>query len=570
MKYNKKSMYTLFGALFQLSVLLPVAAAPWRSELYPASWVPPTNRSFAVDKLIQDFSYAGYHRGEEPIPSPAGPLFNVTAYGADPTGTADSTAAIQAAINAAGAVGGGVVLLPQGTFKLSRPAGSNAVLCISKNGVILRGSGPDKTFLVNTSTVMRSASVILVKAPNLSEPLAVYLTEDLPSPTRRLPVTDASLFVPGDRIELRWEFTEAWVAEHNQQQWWNQTNGYPSPAAYQREVTAVNTVEDWIEVDIPTRYTVKTRDNAAVYWRRNWLSESGIENLSIGNVQHPGSEWGETDYTNTTASAYDVHGSFLINIERAQDCWVSNVHSFQPGGNSFTCHMLSNGIRLYRAFRTTVRDCAMRRPEYGGAGGNGYMFCLQTSSDCLVENCTADFSRHGFVIASAGCSGNVFHRCTDRTSNHATGDSGSYLTSGGDGSDCHMHFSHSCLWDQCHAHNSFWESRHRGHTINHGLTSAHGVYWNTTGSGTTYPDKLIVSGQGDYGYVIGTSGDVNAVQTTVWGNTQPEDHIEGVGLGATLFPPSLYLDQLARRLGLSAGEGSGSLFFSILSSQGPP
>ncbi len=46
---------------------------------------------------------------------------NVTdpAYGADPTGVADSTTAIQAALNAAGSAGGGVVLLPPGTYKTS-------------------------------------------------------------------------------------------------------------------------------------------------------------------------------------------------------------------------------------------------------------------------------------------------------------------------------------------------------------------------------------------------------------------------------------------------------------------
>jgi hypothetical protein len=32
-------------------------------------------------------------------------------------------------------------------------------------------------------------------------------------------------------------------------------------------------------------------------------------------------------------------------------------------------------------------------------------------------------------------------------------------------------------------------------------------------------------------------------------NTAPADHIEGEGLGRTLFPQSLYQDQLARRLG---------------------
>src|SRR5580698_883077 len=41
---------------------------------------------------------------------------NVTAYGADPTGAAASTAAFKAAISAAASAGGGVVYIPAGTY----------------------------------------------------------------------------------------------------------------------------------------------------------------------------------------------------------------------------------------------------------------------------------------------------------------------------------------------------------------------------------------------------------------------------------------------------------------------
>ncbi len=147
----------------------------------------------------------------------------------------------------------------------------------------------------------------------------------------------------------------------------------------------------------------------------------------------------------------------------------------------------------------------------------------------------------------AGTSGNVFLLCEDRETARATGSSGSCTTSGS-GSDNHMHFSHSNLWDRCHAYNSFWTAHHRttSGTVPHGLTSAHAVYWNTTGSGTRYTD-IVRSGQGRYGYVIGTSGSRSGATNPTTGNTAPADHLEGIGLGATLEPASLYLDQLSRR-----------------------
>lgn len=525
-------------------------AAPWRSVLYPEDWQPPVQASFYQDKFIQDFSYAGYRRGETAIPRVAGPVFDVTTYGADPTGSADSTAAIRAALTAARTAGGGVVSLPPGTFKISNIGGSE-ILRISGNGVVLRGSGPDQTFLLNTTVAMRNLSTIRIRGLNPTDALPVPITADITTPTRRLYLTDASSFAPGNLIEVLRDFTEAWIVEHGQEAYWNAGIDIPDPANYRRWVTAVNTTENWIEIDVPMRYACLTRDNSRVRKLAGRIAECGIEDLSIGNVQHPGTQWGEEDHSVPGTAAYDVAFSAAIDVQFAVDCWVSNVSSFQPASNTSTSHNPSNGIRLGSSKNITVRNCDFQRPQYGGGGGNGYMYRLQGASDCLVVDCIAEFNRHGFVVSHAGTTGNVFLRCEDRTSNRATGSGGDgYYTSGGDGSDNHMHFSHSNLWDNCRAVDSFFEAIFRV-TTGQGLSSAHGVYWNTTGSGTVYPDKLVVTEQGRYGYVIGTSGTVDTVTTKdpLLHHTAPVDHIEGMGLGRTLFPASIYQDQLERRLG---------------------
>lgn len=62
-------------------------------------------------------------------------VYDVTNYGADPTGTNDSAAAIQSAIAAAGATDGNIVYLPPGTYKI------NATLDIPYSGVVLVGAG---------------------------------------------------------------------------------------------------------------------------------------------------------------------------------------------------------------------------------------------------------------------------------------------------------------------------------------------------------------------------------------------------------------------------------------------
>jgi hypothetical protein len=525
-------------------------AAPWRSVLYPENWQPPSLASFYHDKFIQDFSYAGYRRGETAVPRIAGPVFDVTTYGADPTGSADSTAAIRAALVAARTAGGGVVSLPPGIFKIASTGGSE-VLRISGNGVVLRGSGPDQTFLLNTTVAMRNMSTIRIRGLNPTEGATVAITNDITTPTKRIYLADASSFAPGNLVEVLRDFTGAWILEHGQEAYWNAGIDIPDAANYRRWVTAVNTTENWIEIDVPMRYACLTRDNSRVRKLSGRISECGIEDLSIGNVQHPGSGWDEEDHAVSGTAAYDVAYSAVIDVQFAVDCWVSNVSSFQPAGNTSTSHNPSNGIRLGSSKNITVRNCDFQRPQYGGGGGNGYMYRLQGASDCLVVDCIAEFNRHGFVVSHAGTTGNVFLRCEDRTSNRATGSGGGgYFTGGGDGSDNHMHFSHSNLWDNCRAVDSFYEAIFRV-TTGHGLSSAHGLYWNTTGSGTVYPDKLVVTEQGRYGYVIGTSGTVDAVITKdpALHNTAPADHIEGVGLGRTLIPASIYQDQLERRLG---------------------
>lgn len=74
-----------------------------------------------------------------------GAVINVLDYGADPTGVADSTAAIQAALDFAPVANSGrIVFLPAGTYKFSK-------LVIKHNNTILRGEGQLATYLASTA-----------------------------------------------------------------------------------------------------------------------------------------------------------------------------------------------------------------------------------------------------------------------------------------------------------------------------------------------------------------------------------------------------------------------------------
>jgi hypothetical protein len=81
-----------------------------------------------------------------------------------------------------------------------------------------------------------------------------------------------------------------------------------------------------------------------------------------------------------------------------------------------------------------------------------------------------------------------------------------------------------------------------------GHSGTQNVFWNSIGAGT------IRSFQYQWGYVIGTSG-LKIERLLLEGSnfesifTEPEDWIEGIDVPELLDPPSLYEDQLARRLG---------------------
>lgn len=543
-----------------LVLWLPVLCSAWESSLFGPTWVPTPALSFESDKILQDFSFAGYRRGELPLPvSPPGPTIDaVAAYGADPTGTVDSTVAIQNALNAAAAAGGGIVTLRAGTYRISPQSTNSYCLQITASRVVLRGAGAGQTFLLNTQTVMRNKNIISITGPTsaawTSETTPTTLiTSDLTGPVTRIPVASVAGFAVGDFIVVRADPGDAWATEHLEDGWVGYGAGSFGRLMYLRQITALDTVNQVITIDIPTRYTLKMRDNARVYKKTTLITETGLENFSIGNVQHPGATgWGEEDYLTAGTSSYDVFNSYVIRLGRVRDAWIRGVSTFRTATNTTTAHLLNNGILLSECTRVTVKGCHFQRPQYGGGGGAGYMYRLQNSGDCLLDGCTAEFSRHGFVFSHMASSGNVFHACLDKTTGKQTGSSGNQNTSG-KGSDHHMHFSHSNLVDVCTADGSWFEARYRpfGSPPLHNLTSAHGVYWNTEGKGSA-ASYVVHSQQSRYGYVIGTRGTLTTVNTggSSTSKTNPVDHVEGTGTGTTLTPFSLFREQRRRRLAL--------------------
>jgi hypothetical protein len=513
-------------------------AATWRSALYPEDWKP----GFADDKgrFLHDFSYAGYRRGEAPLPDRVEAVSDVTKppYLADSTGVKDATAAIQSALDAAAAAGGGVVLMPAGIYRIQPQEGAKVALRISGSNVVLRGEGVGKTFLFNDSTAMREKTMILVEPQAAMDwrdegqgILFSPLTRDLPNQAVEVFVENVSGFAPGDLVVLRSDLTQRFIDSVEMTGKW-QPAGAASPnrtLMFCRRVVEVNPAAQSLILDVPVRYPLKMGDLARVVKIPGRLiAECGLEDFSLGMKQHPGAGLEEGDFSKVGTAGYEVHASCAILIRNAENCWVKNLATYAPEGNSAQVHILSNTLRLARSRFVTVKDCDFKFTQFKGGGGNGYHYTMQGQENLIID-CKGEGARHNFDFGTMACSGNVISRCLAKN--------------GKLGSDFHMFLSMSNLLDQMTCDGDFLEARYfrpwGGNPI-HGVTTTQSVFWNTRGLRYSEEKPVLVwSHQLGDGYVIGTSGPCDKVDS--------DDFVEGIGRGDGLRPQSLYADQLERR-----------------------
>lgn len=533
---------------------LPVAAEPWRSSLYPENWTPA--HTDGLGRFLHDFSYAGYGRGERPLPVISTPVIDVTKapYLADAGGVKDATAAIQSALDAAAAGGGGVVYLPAGIYRVAPPAGATAALRVEGDNIVLRGAGADRTFVFNDATAMRTKRVIQVKAKDspwwfgdAPRGAASALAGDVLKPSLRVTVAEGAIFKTGDYVLVRIDPTPRFIEEAGMAGKWTVDDKTSNSKrnnltlAYPRRIVAVE--GNVLVFDVPTRLPLRVADGARVQKiGGHTLRETGLEDFSIGMKQHPATEWEkETGFDTEGTGPYDVHQSYAITFEGMENCWLRRVKTYAPAGNSPKVHLLSNGVLMGRGRFLTVEACDFRFPQYQGGGGNGYMYVLH-GNDGLIRGSHAEGGRHNYDFGLMTSSGNVIYDCTAK-----------------DGrlfSDFHMFLSAANLIDNVTCEGDSFEANFRpyGGTPMHGMSTTQSVFWNLKGvrysnetvawEGSSWTRKqvlVLTKGLRDI-YIIGTRGPASKV------SADKGAFVEGAGRGDSLQPQSLYADQLARRL----------------------
>jgi len=317
---NRRTFLASFPAL--------AAAPPRYSELWGErgeKWKP--------QGRLPDFSYAGYHCGEDPLPDlPAAGGVNVRDFGARGNGEQDDTEAVLKAI---AAVKRGVVLIPAGRYRIT------GILEIRKSHVVLRGEGPDRTTLwfptplndirpdwgattggARTSNYSWAGGFVWLRGETGRRPLATITSEARRGDTVLALSTTAGLQA-GQRVQI--EVTDD-AAHTLTTHLYSDDPGDISKVRRTR-ASLVSRVRDIrggsITLERPLRFDVKLAWNPRVLSFEPEVAECGVEHL---HFEFP-------------AVPYRGHFTELgfnpVALTRVADCWVRNLRISNPDSGPF-------------------------------------------------------------------------------------------------------------------------------------------------------------------------------------------------------------------------------------------
>ncbi len=494
----------------------------WESQLFPK-----TDSGFRFAEIngfkLPDFSHAGYHKGEKKIPDVAvkktiRPL------------NGDNSQHIQTALYEAS--GGALLLLP-GRYSIKSEI-------IIPGNTVLRGSGPDSTFIyVDLENTRQMSALVGNRSQRTTPPLSRWKDCEYPNgfdiigdvkkgETRLLLETVSDLDI-ADWIVVKNEVTDYFRWEYNGTTQIAGQTIWPSDESslkFLRRIVGI--IGFQIIIDQPVPHILNACDNPHILKLTCMAEEIGVENLSIG-FKSPNNL---LKYKDVAGKDTPFHNSAAIKFGNVANGWIRNVKSYSPADNNI--HLHSRGIVLQNSRWITVKDCDFGYPIPSmKSGGNGYVYVITMSNDCLIQNCIARSGRHNYHLANS--SGNVISACKSfdcRARN-----------------DFHHSLSVANLIEnmQMTCNSNYQEAfviQNRGKaSMGAGITGTDNVFWKIH---ILTPGKIIVSEQahsnGGKGYVIGVTSVGDDTETT------DSEWREGIGRETGLRPVSLYYEQLKLRL----------------------
>lgn len=306
--------------LKQILCVAVLCAAAARAEV-SALWGQAGER-WTPQSRLPDFSFAGYHRGEAPLPT-LPPGVSVKTFGAKGDGESDDTQAFLDAIAQAPA---GAIEIPEGRYKITQ------ILEIRRPGIVLRGAGPEKTVLFcpvplqqirpnwsattsgqPTSNYSWSGGIVWFTGSLRAKPLAAVAAEAARGATT-LTVDSAAQLQPGQTVQVTQnDQPSGSLAKHLY-------SGDPGEISrlqgktrtlFVCRITAVNSNQ--VQIDRPLRCDIRPVWNPKILAFAPTVTESGIENLSF-------------EFPNTPYLGHFTEPGFnAMAFNQCADCWARNI-----------------------------------------------------------------------------------------------------------------------------------------------------------------------------------------------------------------------------------------------------
>ena len=496
------------------------AASEW---VYPGADGKLVYKTTTAGDRIMDFSSAGYMGGGVALPTV--PVKQTV----QPTGGVDDTAAIQAALDAVSRLPlengfRGAVLLAPGTFNISRS------ITISTSGVVLRGSGAEgetKSTLnmtgrpFNAVAIRQSGDRSRGEARQSAIEARTTITDDyVPSGAIRFTVADADPFAVGDTILIRKPVTAVWVefmGMHDLVRDGRPQTWLPKDSTLDIERRIAAKSANTLVLDVPlsdsfdARYLNPPGTEVVKISPPERITQAGVEALHVQSPPQP------ISHSQPHFTALRING---------QDCWARNLvidetmNSVGVGGRRITLERV--------AVNRKARHQGSSRPAEFAPNG----------SQILLDRCSVNADNIWFIATGGKLSGPIVVLNAD-----FRGDSRA---------ESHQRWATGMLYDNVRAPQGGIEFRNRGSMgSGHGWSMGWGVVWNCMAD-----SYIIQNPPGAANWLIGSIGR-SRLSARPFGSSPnlPEAIVDSHG--TPVAPQSLYLAQLAERLGPQAVKNIG-------------
>lgn len=343
-----------------------------------------------AQEVPMDYSYCGYHRSEQPIPSA-----KVVTY-VQPSGQ-DDVQTLQTAIDWVCSQKPdketglrGAILLGEGTFTISEP------LRIRTSGVILRGCGRDKTIIRKTG--YDRGALIYIEGTHDIVTKDTLEVSDVKAGAITLPIASNTQLSANSRIIIHRPSTAAWIASLDclsfgggkRMGYWAWHPG-DIDLQWNRQIMAVNGSD--ITIDAPITTTIENRwggAQAIIYEHKGLIHECGVENMTL-----------ESDY-NRELPMDENHCWDGVYVADAEDCWVRMVNFRHFAGSAVVIQKSAQQI--------TVEDCQSLQPisEIGGFRRRTFLTFGQKT---LFQRCYSEHGINDFAVGHTAAGPNAFVQC---------------------------------------------------------------------------------------------------------------------------------------------------------------